>query len=265
MSEINPEVTFTLDDAVEEVLGLLTGLDLTYNPAYDRYRVVARMLNRALRANALEHEWSFYNSTTSLGTWVEDQTTVALANTLRPRTTGDDAVRMIDADNLVRVWAYFLPRDALHKYGDRTGLWVAVRRTELMFSRPPTPGEVELALDIQVPVMREPAMFDLPAVPEDPNDPLVEIDPLVRTQEIDFCYPDIIVARAAYMYALTDPVMQPRAQTLEANYKDLMYQAIERDDRSTDTPYQNDFFVPVQNSIYPESRWRPHPLADERR
>lgn len=263
MTEINPELTFTLDDGVQEVLGLLTGLDMTYDPTFDRYRVIGRMLNRALRANALEHEWSYYNDTISLGAWAEDQTTVTLSNEVRPRIIGDDAVRMVDEDDVVRTWAYFLPRDALHKYGHRAGLWCAIRRTTLMFSRPPFPGEV--GLDIQVPVMREPTMFVLPPAPEDPNDPLPAVDPLVRDQPIDFCYPDVIVARAAYMYSLTDPVMQPRAQTLEAAYKDLMYQAIERDDRMTDSPYENEFFVPVQGSIYDEPGYAPHPLADERR
>ena len=54
-------------------------------------------------------------------------------------------------------------------------------------------------------------------------------------------------------------------QTLDAQYKDLMYQFIERDDKHTDTPFQNEFFVPVQNGIYPESRYRPWPLSDNRR
>ena len=45
---MNPEVSMTLDESVNEVLGFLTGMDLTYGSNYDRYRVVARMLNRAL-------------------------------------------------------------------------------------------------------------------------------------------------------------------------------------------------------------------------
>lgn len=263
MSEINPELTFTLDTAVAEVLGELYGLDLAYDPSFDRYRTIARMLNRALRANALEHEWTYYNDTLDLGAVTEGQTFVELENTVRPRVTGDDAVRLTDEDDVVRVWGYFLPLNALHKYGHRQGLWVAARRGNLLFSRPIQAGEA--GWHLQVPTMREPTMFVLPAPPEDPEDPLPTIDPDVRTQEIDFCYPDVIVARAVYMYALTDPVVQPRAQTLEAAYKDLMYQVIERDERSTDAPFENDFFVPVQNGIYPESTYRPYPLADERR
>ena len=63
----NPEVQQTLDEAVAEVLGLLTGLDLSYAPELDRYRAITRQLNRALRTNALEQEWSYYSFTLSLG------------------------------------------------------------------------------------------------------------------------------------------------------------------------------------------------------
>lgn len=266
MSEHNPELTFTLDEAVSEVLGLLTGLDLTYVPEYDRYRSITRCLNRALRNNALEREWSWYNDTWSVGPAVEGETTVTLDNTKRPRIINDDAVRLVDEDNVVRVWAYFLPRDALHKYGDRTeGLWVASRRLELMFSRPFY--EHEAGWDIQVPVMREPEMFRLPPLPEVEGDPVVEVPAEIRDQPIDFGYPDIIIGRAAFLYAQTDPVMQPRVQTLEAQYKDLMYQVIERDDRMTDSPYLNEFFVPVQNGIGSTGEWlsHGHPHADGRR
>jgi hypothetical protein len=54
-------------------------------------------------------------------------------------------------------------------------------------------------------------------------------------------------------------------QTLEAQYKDLMYQLIERDDRATDSPFQNEFTVPVQNSLEGGSVAHRHPHADERR
>ena len=83
---------------------------------------------------------------------------------------------------------------------------------------------------------------------------------------LDFPYPELIVMRAAWLYAQTDPVMQPRAQYLEEQYKDLMYQLIERDDRHTDSPYQNEFFVPVESSIHGNSgHWHDHPHSDERR
>lgn len=265
MTELNPELTFTLDDAVGEVLGLLTGLDLTYDPQYDRYRVIARCLNRALRSNALEHDWSYYASTVSLGPAVEGETTLTIPNTYRPRIINDDAVRLVDEDNVVRVWAYFLPRDALHKYGHRGGsLWAAHLRSMLMFSRPFYSHEA--GWDVQLPVMREPEMFDLPDIPEDPNEPMEPMPQETRDQLLDFPWPDVVTLRAAYLYAQTDPVMQPRVQTLEAQYKDIMYQMIERDDQFTDSPYLNDFMVPVMNSVRGNPGYvsHGHPHADER-
>lgn len=264
MSSINPELTLTLDDAVAEVLGLLTGQDLTYDPEFDRYRVITRCLNRALRSNALEHEWSYYSGTSSAGTAAEGMAAVTLPATMRPRINGDDAVRLVNGDDQIMVWAYFLPREALHKYGGRPeGLWVSSTKNYLLFSRKLYAGEA--GLDIQVPVMREPNMFRLPPPPEDPSDPVVAVDPAIRAQPIDFCYPDIVTLRAAFYYAQTDPVMQPRVQTLEAQYKDLMYQIIERDDRNTDSPYLNEFFVPVQNDISGDSMPHLHPHSDGRR
>jgi hypothetical protein len=112
--------------------------------------------------------------------------------------------------------------------------------------------------------MREPKMFRLPAQPVDPEDPLVDVPQEVLDQEIDFSYPDVITMRAAFLVAQSDPVMQPRVQTIEAQYKDLMYQAIERDDRNTDSPYMNEFAVPVQASLHGGGSWHGHPHADER-
>ena len=71
--------------------------------------------------------------------------------------------------------------------------------------------------------------------------------------------------RAAYLYAQTDPLMQPRVQTLEANYKDRMYSLKERDERATDASYVNDFSMGIESSLngqsdYPDGR----ALADER-
>ena len=83
----------------------------------------------------------------------------------------------------------------------------------------------------------------------------------VRKQAIDFPYPDVVIARAAWYYAQTDPVMQPRAQTLEEGYKDLMYQLIERDAGHTETPFQNTFTLPIQSGLVDESAYRP-PLAN---
>lgn len=248
----NPEVTLTLEDCVDEVLGLLTGLDLSYDSSLDRFRSIVRQINRALRSNALEKEWSYYASTVSVGPAVEGERVVHLRSSLRPRIINDDAVRLCKDEHPV-VWAYFLPRDAIHKYESRKGLWVAATRQTLEFSRPF--NNAEDGLDIQVPVMREPVMFRLPeaggTVPTE-----------VLNQELDFPYPDLITLRAAYYYAQTDPVMQPRVQTIEAQYKDLMYQIIERDDRNTDSPYQNDFYVPVQSALHTHPMAHPYPHSD---
>ena len=262
-ASINPELVYTLDEAVKEVLSNLTGLDLTYDPTLDRYIAVTRQLNRALRSNALEHEWSYYSTLMSGGTSVAGDTEVWLPADSRPRVVGDDSVRLVDTDGTVVTWAYVLPRDALHKYIGRTGLWCAVTRNTITFSRPLY--EWEGGLDIQIPVMREPVMFRLPAQPEDPTQPAVPVDPAIRDQPIDFSYPDIITVRASFYYAQTDPVMQPRVQTLEAQYKDLMYQVIERDDRYTDSPYQNEFFLGIQGSLVDQAFYHQHPHSDERR
>jgi hypothetical protein len=64
------------------------------------------------------------------------------------------------------------------------------------------------------------------------------------------------------MYAQTDPVMQPRAQTLEDQYKNMMYQLIERDTASTETPYMNDFRLNVQNGLIPDFDSHLHPHSD---
>ena len=93
---------------------------------------------------------------------------------------------------------------------------------------------------------------------------LLAADPLVLAQELDFDFSDVVIARAAWLYAQTDPMMQPRVQTLEEQYKDMMYQLIERDTAFTDTPDQNEIIVPVQNDIYGESTWRPWPVANRR-
>lgn len=261
---INPELNFSLDDAVAEVLGQLTGMDLTYAPELDRYRAITRQLNRALRANALEHEWSYYSDVASLGPAGAGTRSMTLAPEQRPRVVNDDAVRLVDDEGQVRRWAYFLPRDAIHKYGGRGGLWACVTRDTLLFSRPLDTDEG--TWDVQVPVMREPTMFRLPDQPEDPEEELVEVDQSIRDQPIDFAYPDVVTLRAAFQYAQTDPVMQPRVQTLEAQYKDLMYQLIERDSNRTDSPYLNEFFVPVQSGISgPGWLSHNHPHSDERR
>ena len=249
---MNIELRLTLDEAVAEVLGMLTGLDLSYEAEYDRYRAITRQLNRALRANALESEWSHYASTLEVGTAAKGMRELQLPTNVRPRILNDDAVRLIK-DGRTVVWAQFLPRSSLSKYEWQQGLWCSTTRQMLLFSRPLT--QVEAGLAIHVPVMREPRMFRLPETGEDVPD-------VIRQQLIDFNYPDVITARAAFFYAQTDPVMQPRVPTLEAGYKDVMYQVIEQDTRNTDMPYMNSFTLPVVSGLVPENTTHRHPHSD---
>ena len=250
----NQEVELTLDDAVAEVLGLLTGLDLTYEAELDRYRAITRQLNRAMRHNALENEWSYYSTTLDLGTVSAGQREVLMPSNSRARIIGDDSIRLVDPEGRVVRFIYFLPRDALPKYERRIGLWAAVVRQTIWLSREITETEADAGLSVVVPVMREPKMFRLPEQGK-------KVPSSVRKQPVDFPYPDVVIARAAWYYAQTDPVMQPRAQTLEEGYKDLMYQLIERDVANTDTPYQNTFTLPIQSGLVDESAYRV-PLAD---
>jgi hypothetical protein len=260
----NTEVQMSLDDCVEEMLGQLVGLELRYAPNMDRYRVSTRCLNRALRHNALEREWSYYSSLEEVGVAHAGQQDVELRSSVRPRIVGDDSVRLCDANGAPVVWASFLPRESIEKYISRRGLWVSSTRTSLHFSRPFFTHEE--GLRIQVPVMREPKMFRLPEAPEDDTGTIPEVPDEIRNQLIDFDYPDLIIARAMYYYAQTDPVMQPRAQTLQEEYKQLYYSLNERDDRNTDPPVMNDFTVPIQSDIFGSGYWPAHTQqADERR
>jgi hypothetical protein len=256
-STIHPEMTMSLEDAVLEVFVLLTGQTLRYDQQYDRFRAITHTLNRALRGNAMEQEWSYYHEQLDLGTTSVGDVSFEISAQFRFRVVGDDAVRFVTDDGVPLAWAYFLPRDALHKYRNREGLWASYTRKLLSLSRPLVDGEE--GLHVHLPVMREPKMFELP------DDPTVAVDPDVLTQQIDFDIPDIITARAAWLYSQTDPIMQPRVQTLEDQYKDLMYQAIERDTQQTESTYMNEILIPVQNDIYGESRARPWPVANRRR
>ena len=259
----NPEVGMSLDNAVAEVLTLLTGLDVQYQPELDTYQVITRFLNQATRRNALEHEWSYYSGIEVAGITAAGDSHFTLRHSVRPRLISDDSIRLTK-DGVPVIWAYVLPRDALHKYIGRTGLWVAVTRQEVLFSRPIQKHEE--GLTIEIPVMREPTMFRLPPQPEDPDEPLVTVPQDIRDQLVDFDFPDVIIARAAYLYAQASPVYQPRAQTLEKEYKDLMYQLIERDDAYTDAPFLNEWTVPIASDIYggTSMQGHRHPHADER-
>ena len=254
----NTDVQMTLEDSVAEVVSLLTGVDLTFRPNEDSFHVMTRCLNRAMRSVALEHEWSYFASEENVGiasTGVQD---VELGSRIRLRKVRDDAVRLQTTDGVNVRWAYILPIDALHKYRSEPGLWCSVLRSTITFNRPFTKGEN--GLSIIVPVMREPRMFELP-------ESGAEVPERVRRQLIDFDYPDLVLARAAFIYAQADPVLQPRVPALEDQYKDIMYQLVERDENHTDTPYMNDFFVPIENSIRGSSALdfrHLHPHSDRR-
>lgn len=308
-----PGLSMTLDEAVAEVLNRLTGLDLTYLPELDRYRSITRMINRALRRNAMESDWSYYSALLDLGSPTAGSREVYLPRGLRPRIVQDDAVRLVDHNQHPHVWAYYLPREAIHKYDDRKGLWCSSTGDRLIFSRPFT--EWEASLGLQLTIMREPRMVQMPTKSESIED-LLEPSPLpstitdnivqvrnfqypdvietwvfnpgevpyqltdpegsleglqltpraIRDQLIDFEYPDLITLLAAVEYAQTDPLLQPRVQTLEQQYKDFKFQVIGRDDSKTDMPYINDFNVPIHNSVHSTHYgWgERHPRTDER-
>lgn len=302
----------TLDGAVGEVLNHLTGLDLHYVAELDRYRSVTRFLNRSLRLTATERDWSHYASIEELGTVHRGQTSLYLRPGRRPRLITDDSVRLVDADGRIHTWAFWLPRESLHKYQNRAGLWVASIRNEVQFSRPISQSEE--GLRAMAPVMREPVEFKIPETLESVEDiqnppddlpsgadlvqlrnfhnpdiveewvfvpglpPYQHEDPegalkqlkltphQIRNQVLDFPFPDLVILRAAAMYAASDPVMQPRVQSLEAAAKDLFYSLSERDTNHTDEPYRNDWAVPIQSSLnggmFPSTHNHPH--SDER-
>lgn len=258
----NPDVSMTLEEAVDEVLSTLTGMDLDYDPNQDRFRTIVRALNRAQRAIALEHEWSYYSSLEEVGYANKDERDVPLRQNIRPRIISDDSVRLVDSEGQVRVWAYFLPRDAIHKYAAREGLWVAALPSTLRFSRPFLSRENGMM--IEVPVMREPRRLVFPKIPQNPGTTIQPVPEEILQQQIDFPYPDLIVARAAHIMAASDPVMQPRVQDLEAGWKTIMYALVERDDRATDAPFVNDFIIPISSSIYENApAWtHQHPHSD---
>lgn len=257
----NADVALTLDEAVAEVMGLLTGLDLELDPDQDRYQAITRQLNRAMREVALEHEWSYYASTENIGVMHEGDYQIAIRATVRPRIIGNDAIRIINPGTTQIVgWAYFIPRDALHKYRWSRELKAAHTRSTVEFSRPFLYSEE--GYEVHIPVMREPRMFNLPPQPEDPEDPLTTVPEEIREQLVDFDYPDLVIRKAAYLYAQTNPLWQPRVQTLEANYKDLLYALQERDTRHTDTPYQNEWNLGIEGDATGTTRRAPRPTAD---
>ena len=235
----NQDVAYTLDEAVDELLRNLHGLGVQYEPTADRYHVIAHVLNRALRAVALDNEWSWYFEDAELGVVQQGDRTVEMTSRQRLRIVQDDAIRLETDAGLPVRWIYLLPRDALHKYASVPGLWASATRSTIKFSRPIRQDEA--GLRVMAPIMREPKMFDVP-------DPGQEVGPSVRNQQLDFDYPDLVIMKAMYMYAQTDPVIQPRVPTLEENYNTLKYALIERDTQFTDSPYRNDWILNISNA-----------------
>lgn len=261
---MNPEIEMTLDEAVQSVLVLLTGLDVTQVPEFDRYYVVTNSLNRALRANSLEVEWSYYSGVENVGRLRAGDRGFTLSRSLRPRLQGDDACRLVDRNGDARGWAYALPRESLHKYSGRNGLWFSVTRREVSFSRAIRSDEA--GLELELPVMRAPIAFRLPKRGPDPRDTVPKVPAEIREQIVDFDWPDLIVMRAAMYFAMSNALYQPRVQMLEDQHKDMMYQLKERDESHTDSPFQNEFILPMQSDIYggQTSVGHMHPHADER-
>lgn len=256
---INHSVGFTLDEAVQEMLMQLTGLGVTYEPDADRYHVLAHTLNRGLRAVAIDHEWSYFSDQLEVGQASAGTSSVELTSRHRLRVTEDDAVRLEDDRENPVIWAYVLPRDALHKYRYRKGLWCAATRTRLDFSRPFLNSED--GLRVIAPVMREPRMFDLPAR----GDAVTEI---IRNQEMDFDFPDLVIARAMFMYAQTNPLLQPRVPSLEDQFNTLKYSLVERDLKHSDSSYLNPWNLGIANGLRDRRAWagnHGHPHADDRR
>lgn len=256
----NAELSMTLEDAVAEVLTLLIGSDVRFMPEMDRFQTITRFLNMGMRSAALDHEWKYFYSHATVGHAHEGTQALLLRSSLRPRMMDDDAVVLVKpgTSDIVK-WAYFQNATALHKYRHMDGLWCSVHNRVLQFSRPFTKSEE--GLEIQMPSMREPVMFRLPEQPTDPAEEVVTVPRDVLEQQIDFDYPDYIIRKAAWLYAQTDPVLQPRVQTLEAQWKDLMYALTERDTRSTDTPYQNPWNIGIDGGIYSSGPSSTHPHA----
>lgn len=245
----NPELQITLDQAVYQIQQRLFGLEQHWKPESPKYYLTVDFLNQALRMVATELEWNYFASTEEVGTCQQGVNRVPLRAAIRPRINIDDSVRLEDNDGVIHTWAHFLPREAIHKSPDRNQLWVAHEKASLQFSRGFRLGEA--GLKIMVPVMREPKLFRLPDRPEDPmaTEPLpVPIE--TRRELVDFEWPDLVILKAMYLYAQTDPILQPRVQTLEANYQDLFYALRDREQRNTDAPFMNPFFVPIENDIF---------------
>ena len=92
---MSKEVEMNLDQAVAEVSALLNGIELTLDHNQERYRVIARFINHALRDVALEVEWSYYSDYENVGISHEHIRLVHLRHSLSTRFMKDFAFRMV--------------------------------------------------------------------------------------------------------------------------------------------------------------------------
>ena len=246
-------VQLSLQESVNEIHNILTGLDLTYEDRYDIFHATVRQVNRSLRQVALEDEWAWYVEEVDAGTTTVDMTEVELNSAYRPRVQQDDAVRLVNANGITVSWAYYLPRDSLNKQMHRPELRVAFTKNVIKFSRPLQ--LFESGLSIIVPAMREPKQTRLPEAG-------ARLTPAELSRAIDAEYPDLIVAHAAWKMAMSNPLYQPRAQTLEEEFNDLKYALTERNTNHSDSPMRNNF-VPSYGDPYLATP-HVHPHSDRR-
>lgn len=242
-------ITMSLREAVNEVHNILTGLDLVYEDRFDIFHATVRQLNRSLRTVALEDEWAWYTEDVDGGTTTVGQTTVELDAAYRPRITQDDAVRLVNSDGLVVRWAYYLPRESLGKYLYRPELRVASTRNQLLFNRPLQ--QAEAGLGVVIPAMREPRQTRLP---ESGN----RLSDAELSRALDCEHPDLVVAHAAWQISMSNPLYQPRAQTLEGAYSDLKYALMERNTNHSDSPLRNNFTPSYGDPYLGMSHNHPH-------
>lgn len=246
-------VQLGLSEAVNEIHNILTGLDLQYEDRMDVFHATVRQVNRSLRQVALEDEWAWYVEEVDAGTSAEGMTEVELHSSYRPRVQQDDSVRLVNSDGITLYWAYYLPRDSLNKQMYRPELRVAFTKNVITFSRPLQ--RFESGLSIIVPAMREPKQTRIPESGQ-------RLSTADLARAIDAEYPDLIVAHAAWKMAMSNPVYQPRSQTLEEEFNDLKYALTERNTNHSDSPMRNTF-VPSYGDPYlaiPHG----HPHSDRR-
>lgn len=247
-------VSISLREAVAEVHNILTGLDLSYDDRYDIFHACVRQLNRSLRTVALEEDWGWYADDLLLGVVSEGDQTFSVPPNVRLRVRQDDAIRLVDPATKKTVrWAYFLPRDSLSKYWAAPELRAAFVRNNVVLSRPLLAREE--GLEVWATVMREPRQTTIP-------DSGTKIPDADLSRPLDFENPDMVIAHAAWQMSLSNPLYQPRAQTLEDVYNNFKYALTERDSDHSDSPMQNSFTPSYGDPFI--AMHHPHPHSDRR-